>query len=64
MATKTYRAIYLSPELDERIVKKAQEEKLSASKLIRDAVEKYLAGKNKKMVERNFTENTNCIYGG
>ncbi|WP_084591012.1 CopG family transcriptional regulator [Desulfonatronovibrio magnus] len=42
--TKTYRAIYLSPELDDRIVKKAEEEKLSASKLIRVAVEKYLAG--------------------
>ena len=42
MATKTFRTIYLSDDLDERILKIAKQENSSVSKLVRVALQHHM----------------------
>jgi len=48
MATKTYRSIYMSRDLELRLEKLAEKEQSSFSRLVRIGVENYLAGLEKK----------------
>ncbi|WP_157493339.1 hypothetical protein [Desulfonatronovibrio magnus] len=41
MATKTFRTIYMTPDMDQRLVKAAEQERSSASRLVRLALEKF-----------------------
>ena len=42
MATKTFRSIYLDSELDSQLLRRAQQEDSSASRLVRNAIENLL----------------------
>lgn len=42
MATKTFRSIYLDSELDSQLLRRAQQEDSSASRLVRKAIENLL----------------------
>jgi len=42
VATKTFRTIYISKNLDELLIELAKREQSSASRIIRIALEKYL----------------------
>jgi len=46
MALKNFRTIYIHDDLDARLIKRAQEEKSSVSRLVRIALERHLADKD------------------
>lgn len=55
MATKTFRTIYMTLDMDQRLVKAAEQERSSASRLVRLALEKFLekqAEQSKKQIKR------------
>lgn len=55
MATKTFRTIYMPPDMDKRLVKAAEQERSSASRLVRLALEKFFekqAEHSKKRVKK------------
>lgn len=55
MATKTFRTIYMTLDMDQRLVKAAEQERSSASRLVRLALEKFLekqSEQSKKQIKR------------
>lgn len=62
MATKTFRTIYLSDDLDERILKIAKQENSSVSKLVRVALQNHM--KNMECIDKTHnSENIKKVSG-